>query len=71
MTRAFALAALLGLLGAAPAAQDSSQSGDAATRRAAERLRALQQEADRLATESRTLIGDLRKLEIERELLSE
>src|SRR2546428_101192 len=37
-------------------------------RRATERLQALQREADRLASEERTLLGDLRKLEIERQL---
>jgi len=37
-------------------------------RRAADRLQALQREADRLAAEERTVIGDLRKLEIERQI---
>src|SRR5471032_3363809 len=37
-------------------------------RRASERLQALQREADRLASDERTLLGDLRKFEIEREL---
>jgi septal ring factor EnvC (AmiA/AmiB activator) len=40
-------------------------------RRAAERLQALQREADRLASEERTLLGDLRKLEIERQIKAE
>jgi septal ring factor EnvC (AmiA/AmiB activator) len=40
-------------------------------RRAAERLRALNEEADRLAREARTLIGDLRKLEVERQIRTE
>src|SRR5437870_7521047 len=39
---------------------------EAASRRATERLIALQHEADRLASEERTLLGDLRKLEIQR-----
>ncbi len=39
--------------------------------RAAERIRALQREADRLAGESRTLLGDLRRLEIERQVNAE
>jgi murein hydrolase activator len=34
-------------------------------------MRALQREADRLASEARTVVGDLRKLEIERDLASE
>ncbi|PYQ81184.1 MAG: hypothetical protein DMG01_04735, partial [Acidobacteria bacterium] len=37
-------------------------------RRAGERLQALQHEADRLASEERTLLGDLRRLEVDRQL---
>ena len=37
-------------------------------RRVADRIRALRGEADRLAGQARTLLGDLRKLEIERDL---
>src|SRR5467141_3673509 len=44
---------------------------EALARRAAERLQSLQREADRLATQERTLMGDLRKLEIERQLKAE
>ena len=44
---------------------------EAAAKRVAERMRALQAEADRLANEARTVVGDLRKLEIERDLASE
>jgi septal ring factor EnvC (AmiA/AmiB activator) len=44
---------------------------EALARRATERLQALQREADRLASDERTLLGDLRKLEIERQLKSE
>ena len=36
-----------------------------------ERVRALQREAERLAGEARTLVGDLRKLEVERDLQAE
>jgi len=36
--------------------------------RVSQRIRALQSEADRLAGESRTLLGDLRKLEVEQQL---
>ena len=43
----------------------------AMSRRATERIQTLQQEAERLASEERTLIGDLRKLEIERQLRHE
>lgn len=41
---------------------------DAQARRVNERIRALQREADRLAGEARTLVGDLRRLEVERDL---
>ena len=41
---------------------------EALARRAADRLQALQREADSLASAERTLLGDLRKLEIEREI---
>ena len=44
---------------------------EALARRATERLQALQHEADRLASEERTLIGDVRKLEIQRQLKAE
>jgi septal ring factor EnvC (AmiA/AmiB activator) len=40
----------------------------AQTDRISQRIRALQSEADRLAGESRTLLGDLRKLEVEQQL---
>src|ERR1700704_2341396 len=44
---------------------------EAMARRAAERLQALQREADRLTSDERTLLGDLRKLEIERQIKAE
>jgi septal ring factor EnvC (AmiA/AmiB activator) len=44
---------------------------EALARRATERLQALQREADQLASEEQTLIGDLRKLEIERQIKAE
>ena len=44
---------------------------EALARRAAERLQSLQREADRLAAQERTLIGDLRKLELERQVKGE
>src|SRR2546428_11604324 len=40
-------------------------------RRATERLQSLQREADRLASEERTPLGDLRKLELERQIKAE
>jgi septal ring factor EnvC (AmiA/AmiB activator) len=44
---------------------------EALARRAIERLHALQREADRLASDERTLLGDLRKLEVARQLRAE
>jgi murein hydrolase activator len=44
---------------------------EALARRATERLQSLQREADRLASEEGTLIGDLRKLELERQIKAE
>src|SRR5438445_7333837 len=44
---------------------------EALARRATERLQSLQREADRLASEERTLLGDLRKLELERQITAE
>lgn len=53
-----------------------SQSADRAhtealARRATERLRSLQHEADALASQERTLLGDLRKLELDRQVKTE
>ncbi len=44
---------------------------DTQGQRITDRIRALQREADRLAGEARTLVGDLRKLEVERDLKAE
>jgi len=44
---------------------------EALARRAAERLQALQREADRLAADERTLLGDLRKLDVDRQIKAE
>src|SRR5215213_2478564 len=44
---------------------------EALARRATDRLQALQREADRLASEERTLLGDLRRFEIERQIRGE
>src|SRR5438105_2975222 len=41
---------------------------EALARRGAERLQALQAEADRLAAQERTVLGELRKLELDREI---
>ena len=50
----------------APAPQDSR--GSAAAKRASERIRALEQEADALASQAQTLLVELRKLEVDRQL---
>jgi septal ring factor EnvC (AmiA/AmiB activator) len=44
---------------------------EALSRRAADRLQSLQREADRLAADERTLLGDLRTLEIDRQIKAE
>src|SRR5690349_4692127 len=41
---------------------------DAAAERTADRLRALQREADTLAAQERTLLGELRRLEVDRQI---
>jgi septal ring factor EnvC (AmiA/AmiB activator) len=52
---------------AAPGQPDRART-EALARRAGERLQALTREAERLAAEGRTLLGDLRKLEVERQI---
>lgn len=44
---------------------------EALARRAGERLQSLQREADQLASQERTLLGDLRKLELDRQIKGE
>jgi septal ring factor EnvC (AmiA/AmiB activator) len=63
-------AALVAGAGAAQAPDGSGQAGgaEAASRRAAERIKALQKESDALVTQERSLLAELRKLEIDREL---
>src|SRR5215468_519423 len=51
------------------AAQQPDQARtEALSRRANERIQALQREADKLTSEERSLLGDLRKLEIDRQI---
>jgi len=57
-------------LGAQTPATDQS-AVDAAQKRAADRIRALQRESESLANQERTLLVELRKLEVDRELKSE
>jgi murein hydrolase activator len=61
----------LGFAGRSVLAQPDRARTEALARRATERLQALQREADRLAAQESTLLGDLRKLEIERQLRAE
>ncbi|HSP89358.1 MAG TPA: peptidoglycan DD-metalloendopeptidase family protein [Vicinamibacterales bacterium] len=63
-------AALAAALAAAGAPQDQASTEAMATRAAA-RIKALQREADDLASRERTLIEDLRRLEVERDLRAE
>ena len=60
------------LLAASLAAQSPDRAQvDAQSKRAAERLAALQKEAETLAGQERTLLGELRKLEIDRQIKAE
>src|SRR5579864_5903699 len=69
-----ALGVLVGA-GATAAARQNDRGDRARTealaRRAGDRLVALQRDADRLAVEERTLLNDLRKLEVERQIRAE
>ena len=58
-------------LAAAVAAQAPADSNREQAERAQRRIRALQAEADRLASQSRTVFGELRKLEIDRAIKQE
>jgi murein hydrolase activator len=70
--RAAACGVILFALVTLVAAQSVDRSRpDVQAQRVNERIRALQAEADRLAGESRTLLGDLRALEVEQQLQTE
>jgi murein hydrolase activator len=62
------LAVILGLAVPLFAQQADRARTETQARRATERLQALQHEADRLAADERTVLNDLRKLEIERQI---
>ena len=68
---AAAAAVVAAALTAALLQAQATPSNDSQGQRITERIRALQREADRLAGEARTLVGDLRKLEIERDVKAE
>jgi septal ring factor EnvC (AmiA/AmiB activator) len=71
-SRPLALGALLLLISALLTAQSADRARtESQARRANERLIALQREADALAREARSLLGDLRRLEIERDIRTE
>jgi septal ring factor EnvC (AmiA/AmiB activator) len=53
---------------AGSARQDDRARTEALAARAGERMQALHREADQLAAQARTLLGDLRKLELERQI---
>jgi len=73
--RAFVLLCILAFvhlcISSASAQQSDRARTEALSARAAARMQALQREADQLASQEKTLLGDLRKLEVERELRSE
>lgn len=62
---------LLALTAPLVAQQGDHARTEALARRAGDRLQALHQEADRLAAETGTLLGDLRRLELERQIKTE
>ena len=68
---ALAPVCILTLTVSALAQQSDRARTEALARRATERLQALQREADRLASDEQTLLGDLRKLEVERQIKAE
>lgn len=68
MLTVVALAAACAVLLAQPPDRTRTE---ALARRATDRLLALQREADRLAADERTVLGDLRKLELERQMKTE
>jgi septal ring factor EnvC (AmiA/AmiB activator) len=72
----FALCACCGISGGRTPLFSQTQPADrtqteSLARRAGERLTALQREADRLASDERTLLNELRRLEVERQLKAE
>jgi murein hydrolase activator len=69
LERAIVIAAAILLLAIGSSAQTGDRAqAEALSRRAAERLAALQREAEMLAGRERTLLGELRKLEVDREI---
>jgi septal ring factor EnvC (AmiA/AmiB activator) len=71
LTIALAIAAVMMSTGALVGQQADRVRTEALVRRATERLQALRQEADRLASQETTLLGELRKLEVARQIAAE
>src|SRR4051812_19873238 len=68
----FGLAAAISLPAIVWGAQPAERArAEALARRATERVQSLQREADKLTPDERTLLGDLRKLDIDRQLKAE
>jgi murein hydrolase activator len=67
-TVAVVLAVTISAAGAAQTPPSDRARAEATAQRAADRIRALQREADSLASQEKTLLVELRKLEVEREL---
>jgi len=65
------LLAVLTVSGTFAAQQPERARTESLARRGADRLQALQREADALAAQERTVLGDLRKLEIDRQIKAE
>ncbi|HEX2457555.1 MAG TPA: peptidoglycan DD-metalloendopeptidase family protein [Vicinamibacterales bacterium] len=68
---AFAISAAVSLTLSAGLGQTNRDKATAASQRAADRIRALQREAEALATQESALLVQLRKLEVERQLKTE
>jgi septal ring factor EnvC (AmiA/AmiB activator) len=69
LSRRLSFVAAACVIGAAvPLAQQPPAGASRAKSRVEERLRALRQEAERLAGQSRTLVGEVRKLEVQRDI---
>jgi murein hydrolase activator len=65
------LALLVSIAGLSAVVIAQTPRQDAQSRRVGDRIKALQREAEQLATQSKTLIGELRQLEVERDLRTE
>ena len=66
-----AIALLVAILAQQPPPPAQDRGAETASQRAAERIRALQRESDDLATQEQSILVELRKLEVDRELKTE